>query len=60
MNRRWPPLLLVPTMLLLFAGLGAAFHRGTALQPPPVNTSSFTWPWHQGCLHRQFPMPDII
>jgi pimeloyl-ACP methyl ester carboxylesterase len=41
MNRRWPPLLLVPTMLLLFAGLGAAVHRGTALQPPTCQQRQF-------------------
>jgi pimeloyl-ACP methyl ester carboxylesterase len=41
MNRRWPPLLLVPTMLLLFAGLGAAVHRGTALQPPTCQQLQF-------------------
>jgi hypothetical protein len=34
MNRRWTPLFLVPTMLLLFVGLGAPFHKGTALPPP--------------------------
>jgi pimeloyl-ACP methyl ester carboxylesterase len=41
MNRRWPPLLLVPTMLLLFAGLGAAVHSGTALQPPTCQQRQF-------------------
>jgi hypothetical protein len=41
MNRRWPPLLLVPTMLLLFAGLGAAVHRGSALQPPTCQQLQF-------------------
>src|SRR5439155_11635789 len=41
MNRRWPPLLLVPTMLLLFAGLGAAVHRGTALPPTTCQKRQF-------------------
>ena len=46
MNRRWPLLLLVPTMLLLFAGpgfagLGAAIHTGTALQPPTCQQLQF-------------------
>jgi hypothetical protein len=41
MNRRWPPLLLVPTMLLLFAGLGAAVHSGTPLQPPTCQQLQF-------------------
>jgi len=41
MNRRWPLLLLVPTMLLLFAGLGAAVHKGASLQPPTCQQLQF-------------------
>jgi pimeloyl-ACP methyl ester carboxylesterase len=41
MNRRWTPLVLVPTMLLLFAGLGAPGHRGTALPAPTCRKLQF-------------------
>jgi pimeloyl-ACP methyl ester carboxylesterase len=41
MNGRWTPLLLVLTMLLLFAGLGAPVHRGTALPPPTCQKLQF-------------------